>query len=299
MNPQTSDEFLPFQARSFLLDGGESAHDYRLNYIDEGKGKALICVHGNPTWSFYFRNVIEHFREKMRVVAFDHLGCGLSDHPQDYSYTLSNHIKNFEALIEGLNIDKVSLLLHDWGGAIGLGFAVKHPEKVENVIVMNSAAFLSRDIPKRISACKTPVVGEMLMRRFNAFALAASFMATGKGLDPKVKKGLLFPYNNYRNRIGIARFVQDIPYFSSHPSYETVRSIELGLGNLQAPMQLLWGAKDFCFHLGFLEKWKTLFPRAKSIVFPEGGHYLLEDETQAVLAAMERFLVKDEYCRTH
>ena len=299
MNLQAANEFMPYKAHSFSLSDAEKTHSNKLNYIDEGDGKVLICVHGNPTWSFYFRNVIEHFSKKMRVIAFDHLGCGLSDHPQDYPYTLSNHIKNFENLVKGLKIEKASLLLHDWGGAIGLGFAVKYPEMVENTIIMNSAAFLSRDIPKRISLCKTPLVGEMLMRRFNAFALAASFMATSKGLEPKAKEGLLFPYNSYHNRIGIARFVQDIPYFSSHPSYETLKQIERDLGNLQAPMQFLWGAKDFCFHLGFLEKWKTLFPTAESIVFPEGGHYLLEDETQAVLAAMERFLFKDEYRRTH
>lgn len=295
---QSLSELLPYKPKVFNLSGADGL---RLNYIDEGNKNAdvLLCVHGNPTWSFYYRKVVEHFRADMRVLALDHLGCGLSDHPQDYDYSLSNHIENLEDLIDGLNIKKVSLLLHDWGGAIGLGWAVKNPEKVESIIIMNSAAFLSKDIPKRISICKTPFVGEMLMRRFNAFALAASFMATSKGLDKQAKKGLLFPYNNYHNRIGIARFVQDIPYFESHPSFATLKSIEQSLVKIKSPILLLWGAKDFCFHLGFLEKWKNYFPEAESIVFPDGGHYLLEDETEAVIAAMERFLVKDEHCRTN
>lgn len=292
-------EALPFKPKSFLLNQQSEPKALKLNYIDEGKGDVLICVHGNPTWSFYFRNVVKHFRSKMRVIALDHLGCGLSDRPQDYEYSLHNHIQNFEALIDGLKVKKASLLLHDWGGAIGMGYAVKHPEKIDKITVMNSAAFLSRDIPKRISICKTPVLGEMLMRRFNAFALAAAYMATSKGLDPQVKKGLLAPYDNYKNRIGIARFVQDIPYFSNHTSYKTIQTIEQGLKNIRSPMQFLWGAQDFCFHKGFLERWKNLFPNAESIVFPEGGHYLLEDETQEVLAAMERFLSKDEHRRTH
>ena len=296
---QTAKDYLPFQAKSFMLNGNSEAPKHKISYVDEGEGDVLICVHGNPTWSFYFRQVVEYFRPHMRVIALDHLGCGLSDRPQDYDYTLRNHILNFEALINGLNIKKASLLLHDWGGAIGLGWAVNHPEMVEKITIMNSAAFLSKDVPKRISVCKTPVVGEMLMRRFNAFALAASFMATSKGLNQEAKKGLLSPYNNYHNRIAIARFVQDIPYFSSHPSYGTIRSIEEGLLNLRSPMQLLWGAKDFCFHLGFLERWKTLFPNAESIIFPDGGHYLLEDETHEVLGALERFLNKDEYRRSH
>src|SRR5262245_6620556 len=107
----------PFESKVFDLDG------LRYHYIDEGRGDVLLCVHGNPTWSFAWRNIVKGLSGDYRVIAVDHIGCGFSDKPQDYEYQLPRHIDNLSRLIVGLNLENVTLLAHDWGGAIGLGAA--------------------------------------------------------------------------------------------------------------------------------------------------------------------------------
>ena len=104
----------PFESRFFDLGG------VRYHYLDEGRGEPIVMVHGNPTWSFYYRHLIMDLRKEYRVIAPDHIGCGLSDKPQQYEYTLEHHIANLEALLEHLALKKITLALHDWGGPIGM-----------------------------------------------------------------------------------------------------------------------------------------------------------------------------------
>ena len=117
----------------------ESQHhnlgDVRMHYLDEGAGKPLLMVHGNPTWSFYFRNLVKEFRPRRRVIAPDHIGCGLSDKPQRYRYTLARHAGNLENLILSLDLRDIDLLVHDWGGPIGLSVATRHPERFDKIII--------------------------------------------------------------------------------------------------------------------------------------------------------------------
>lgn len=264
-----------------------------LHYVDEGpkdSSETILCLHGNPTWSYYYRNVIEHFSKTARVLALDHLGCGLSSKPQNFSYQLADHIKNLTYFIDKLKLDNVTLVLHDWGGAIGLGWATEHIPKVKRLVILNTAAFRSLDIPKRIALFRWPWMGEFLLRQWNLFAWPATFLASHKGLSEEVKAGLLLPYDSYENRIAIARFVQDIPLDSKHVSYQTLATIESKLPLLTCKKLICWGAKDFCFHLGFLQRWQQIYPDAKTLVFEQAGHYVLEDETQAVLKAMDEFL---------
>jgi haloalkane dehalogenase len=108
-----------------------SMKNHKLHYIDEGSGDAILMVHGNPTWSFFYRNLAKHFSKNFRVVVPDHLGCGLSDKPQDYEYTLKNHIDNLEKLVLELGLTNITLVLHDWGGAIGMGLATRNPQLIK------------------------------------------------------------------------------------------------------------------------------------------------------------------------
>ena len=195
----------PFPSHYLQLDGG------RLHYIDEGAGPVIVMVHGNPTWSYYFRHLISLLRVNHRVIALDHMGCGLSDKPQHYSYCLAQHIENLESLLSHLQIDHFSLVVHDWGGAIGLGCAVNHIGSIEKIVVMNTAAFHSTRIPLRIQLCRLPIVGEVIVRLFNGFAWPARFMAVKKKLASEVAKAYLAPYNSWKNRIAIYKFVRDIP----------------------------------------------------------------------------------------
>src|SRR5262245_9969418 len=121
----------PFASHELALDG------YRYHYVDEGQGEPLLFVHGNPTWSFYWRNLIERYRGQFRAIAPDHMGCGLSEKPARYEYRLARHINNLKQLIERLDLKGITLVAHDWGGAIGLGAASQMPERFARLVLMN------------------------------------------------------------------------------------------------------------------------------------------------------------------
>ena len=252
----------------------------RLHFIDEGEGPIIVMVHGNPTWSFYYRRLIKLLCRKHRVIAVDNIGCGLSDKPQNYKYTLENHIKNLSYLLEHLQINKCSLILHDWGGAIGMGYAARNLESIEKIALLNTAAFRSQNIPLRIALCRVPIIGEILVRGFNGFALAATYMAVVKPMDKLTRQYYLLPYNSWKNRIATHRFVKDIPLQANHPSYKTLVDVEEGLAKLRdlnIPILILWGGKDFCFTKVFFDEWLERFPDAEAHFFEDCGHYLLED----------------------
>ena len=274
----------PFASHFFPLEKNN------LHYIDEGQGEVILMLHGNPTWSFFYRNLAKHFSSKnFRTIVPDHMGCGLSDKPQDYQYNLKNHIDNICRLVENLKLKNITLIVHDWGGAIGMGLATRHPELIKKMVIMNTAAFRSIEIPARINMLRNPI-GEWFIRQFNGFAGPATFMATKKGLSPLVKKGFTLPYDSFESRIATAKFVQDIPMNENHPTYQTLKEIEEKLTTLKVPVLLLWGEKDFCFTMNFQKRWKEFFPKATSVNYPNAGHYLIEDETAAVQDEIEKFL---------
>ena len=251
----------------------------KMHYVDEGAGPPVLMLHGNPSWSFYYRNLILGLQDKYRCIAPDHLGMGLSDKPQrGFSYHLRDHINNLTALVEHLGLKSFHLIVHDWGGPMGMALAEQWPDRVKRIVVLNSAAFRSTRVPKRISVCRVPILGAFLVRGLNVFARAAVRMAVVKSMSKLTKSGFLYPYNNWRNRIAIYRFVQDIAMFPNHPSYELLVEIETALRRLKKHKFLLcWGEKDFCFNQQFLDEWRVRFPSAKTRRYPNAGHYVLED----------------------
>ncbi len=285
-------ELYPFESHFLKIEG----HNY--HYIDEGAGETVVMLHGNPTWSFYYRNLITALKDSgYRAIAPDHIGCGLSDKPQDYDYTLSKHISNFECLVEILGLKNITLVVHDWGGAIGMGYATKHPENIKKLVVLNTAAFRFDFIPFRINICRIPVFGDIAIRCFNAFAGAAVHMAVTKHerMTPEVKMGYLAPYGNYHDRIATLRFVQDIPMSKKDKSYSQLVEIEGKLALLKKkPMLIVWGAKDFCFTTEFMKKWHFLFPDADIRNITDAGHYVLEDAHERIIPWIKEFLKNNE-----
>ncbi|MGA1875867.1 MAG: alpha/beta fold hydrolase [bacterium] len=280
-------ELYPFQAH-FLTIGR-----HHLHYLDEGAGEPVVMIHGNPTWSFYYRHLIVGLRRHYRIIVPDHMGCGLSDKPQKYPYTLKQHIDNLEQLLETLSLQGLTLALHDWGGAIGMGYAVRHPEKLKRLIIFNTAAFLSSRMPWQLSLCRIPGFGSLAIRRFNAFAGLATFMACKhhQRMTARVRAGYLAPYNSYKNRIANLRFVQDIPMHPEARSYPVVQSIQQRLPEFRGlPTLILWGGKDFCFNRSFLETWKHYFPSAQVHLFEDAGHYVVEDAHERILPLIQKFL---------
>lgn len=261
-----------------------------MHYLDEGKGDDILMLHGNPTWSFYYRNLINVFSKTHRVVVPDHIGCGLSDKPQDYDYTLKNHIDNLEKLVTELKLKDVVLIVHDWGGPIGFGLIDRHPDLVKKIVILNTAAYTSEFIAFRINMCRIPVLAEQVIRRLNGFALTATYMAVAKKMSPEIRKGYLYPYDNYQNRIATAKFVADIPMNPKHRSYQTLKNIELSLPKHQCPILILWGKKDFCFNDYFLNRWKEIYPHATVKTFENAGHYVLEDAKDEIIAELKNFI---------
>ncbi|MBU0962035.1 MAG: alpha/beta fold hydrolase, partial [Proteobacteria bacterium] len=229
---------------------------------------------------------------KNRVIAIDHLGCGLSDKPQDYNYCLQNHINNLSSLVHRLDVESFSLVVHDWGGAIGMGLAAENPVALEKVMVLNTAAFRSRRIPLRINVCRWPIIGEFLVRGLNGFAGPAIFMAVSKKMNRDVAEGYLAPYDSWKNRVAVAAFVKDIPLSPDHPSYQALVRVEQGLKiiqELRIPMLICWGGKDFCFNKHFYDEWCNRFPEAETHYFAGSGHYLLEDAFGEIAPLAQQF----------
>lgn len=282
----------PFASHFLDLDG------QRMHYVDEGEGDPLLFVHGNPTWSYAWRRLIPEFSGTHRTIAVDHIGCGYSDKPQDYAYRLETHIENLQRLISELQLQRITLVAHDWGGAIGMGAAGRLPERFSRLVLMNTAAFRSRRMPWRIAACRIPWLGPLAVRGFNLFARMALWMAVEKRsqMTPEVCRGFLSPYDSWEHRIAIQRFVEDIPLKPQHPSYSTLTRVEENLCRLtQQPMLLLWGMRDWCFTPEFLHEFQRRFPEAESEPIDDAGHYVFEDAHDQIVQRLRQFI--DSTCQ--
>lgn len=282
----------PFRSRSLDLGG------LRYHYLDEGSGPAVVMLHGNPSWSFYYRNLILALRDRYRCIVPDHIGCGLSDKPGDdrYDYTLARRVDDLERLLEGLApAEKLTLVLHDWGGMIGMAWAVRHPERIGRLVILNTAAFHlppEKPFPPALRICRDTLLGTLLVRGLNAFSVAASFVGCKRHpLNAELRHLYRLPYDSWANRIATLRFVQDIPLVPGDRTYDLVSAVADGLGRFrQTPMLVCWGERDFVFDRRFLAEWERRFPGAKVHRFPECGHYILEDARDEVVPLVAAFL---------
>ena len=284
--PELRNEY-PFALRSLDIDG------LRYAYVDEGTGPVLLFVHGNPTWSFAWRNLIKDLSRDHRTIAVDHIGMGRSDKPNEYGYRIDQHISNLSRLILELNLSEITLIGHDWGGCIGMGAAVRAPQRFARFVMMNTAAFRSQRMPIRIAVCRIPYLGALGVRGLNLFSRAALRMAVEKPLSPAVQKGYLLPYDSWQNRQAVHRFVQEIPIRAEHPTYETLVEVEQGLPQFQDhPLLLIWGEKDWCFTTEFLDEWEHRFPLAETLRIEKAGHYVFEDAPEEIVARLRMFLIE-------
>jgi len=252
-----------------------------MSYLDEGPrgDEAVLLLHGNPTWSFYYRDLVRELAPALRCVVPDHIGMGLSDKPQNYDYRLASRIGDIEALVATLGLRRVHLVVHDWGGAIGFGWAVRRPELLGRIVILNTAAFPSDHVAARILLCRVPGLGAALVRGLNAFARGAASMAMhARRLTTDERRGYLLPYDSWAHRIGVHRFIRDIPMEAAHPSRAALEAIAARLPEFAGHVGLiLWGGRDFCFDDYFLSRWRALYPQAECVRYPEAGHYVLED----------------------
>ncbi|MCL2349113.1 MAG: alpha/beta fold hydrolase [Planctomycetaceae bacterium] len=278
----------PFRSHSHNING------FRMHYLDEGKGEPLLFVHGNPTWSFYWRNLVQPLKKTHRCIAVDHIGCGLSDKPseKEYPFTLKRRIDDLCEFVERLNLKNITLVAHDWGGAIGMGTACRISDRFQKFVLMNTAAFSSDRCPLRIRVCRTPVFGRLALQGLNLFPQAALRLAVSnrRKMTKEVRAGLLAPYNNWNNRLAVYRFVQDIPLSEKHTSFQTLREIENHLPDFRNfPIMLIWGMQDWCFSPEFLKRFLQFFPDAEVHRFDDAGHYVVEDVPEQIIPLLDRF----------
>lgn len=284
----------PFTSHYIEING------LKYHFLDQGTGDPVIMIHGNPTWSFYFRKLIQGLSNRYRTIAPDHIGCGLSDKPgiKQYDYRLKSRAHDLGTLLDHLGLkDKITLVLHDWGGMIGMVYAVRYPQRIRRIVIMNTAAFLplrGKMLPIRLRLMRNVTPFAILaVQGFNLFACGALYMASYKGMKKDVKSGLIAPYNSWNNRIATLKFVQDIPVSEKDPSYSLVKYVDENLYKLShIPMLVCWGEHDFVFDSTYLSEWQRRFPNAEVHTFKDAGHYVLEDVAGRIIPLVKNFLKK-------
>ena len=267
-----------------------AGQDAALAYVEAGEGRPVLFVHGNPTWSWLYRRPMAALTGSHRCVAVDHVGMGRSDKPAEYPYTLDRHAGNLLALIRELGLTGITLVVHDWGGPIGLLAAVREPGRFSKLVVSNTAAFRSDRMPWQIGLARSPI-GGLLVRGPNLFVrgLMRQGVEDPAKLSPADRRGYFWPYDSWVNRVALHRFVQDVPTASNHPSWPALVEVEEGLPTLaDKPTLLLWGERDWCFGPPFLTEFQRRMPWAETVALP-AGHLVMEDEPERYAAALAEF----------
>lgn len=271
------------------------------HYLDEGKGDPVVMLHGNPSWSFYYRHLAKQLRSRYRVIVPDHMGCGLSDKPADslYSFTLKQRVDDLETLLDHLKVkSNITLVVHDWGGMIGMAFASRYPERIARLVILNTAAFhlpQSKPFPAALRLCRETQFGAFLVQGFNLFARGAAWVGCKrKRMSAELREAYCSPYDNWQHRIATLRFVQDIPLQPEDPGYDLISEVQDGLHRFaKLPVCICWGEKDFVFDLHFFREWQQRFPNAEVHSFADCGHYILEDAKDDVIPIISQFLKKN------
>jgi cis-3-alkyl-4-acyloxetan-2-one decarboxylase len=279
----------PFQSR-YLIAG-----DVQLHYVDEGPSDSapLLFLHGNPTWSYLWRRQIAELSESgHRCVAFDHMGFGRSDKPARLSaYSLEQHVENTLALIDALGLEDVTLVAHDWGGPIGLGALLERRDRLRAVVLMNTWAWeLPSFLPPFLREFRTEGLGEILALGGNLFVESIPGGMARREVDPVMMDAYRAPFPDYWSRAGTLAFQREIPLTERDRSASLMAGIHERLPSLDVPALLVWGMRDPVFQPVFLEQWRELLPHARSVELADASHYLVEDDPDAVTAAIGDFL---------
>ena len=275
----------PFEAR--YLEVGQT----RLHYVDEGPRDAppTLFVHGNPTWSYLWRRPLAELpNDGRRCIAFDHMGFGRSDKPPYMSaYTLETHIRNALGLVEALDLTDLTLVVHDWGGPIGLGALLEQPERLREIVLLNTWAWeLPSFLPPFLREFRTDGLGEILALGGNLFVESIPGGMSRRDIDPVMMDAYRAPFPDYWSRAATLAFQRDIPLTERDRSAPLIRRIHDGLETLDVPVRIVWGIRDRVFQPVFLEQWLEIFPRAKVTRIERAAHFVPEDSPEELVSAL-------------
>ncbi len=285
------DEY-PFKDRFVTLDDGKHMH-----YIERGRAglrrPTVLLLHGNPTWSYLYRDFMEPLAKVARVIAVDHIGFGRSDHPGDPDYyTLERHISNLEEFVAKLGLKRIIPVVQDWGGPIGLGYATRHPDTIAGLVVMNTWAFTDRGAPKLpwwFKAMSKGRLGDHLLGKRNLFVeglLQRLLMEP----TPQTMDAYRHPFPTTQSRQGVVAFPRMIPTSPSHSQWQTMDDIEKRLHLLDAPAIILWALNDPAFGKKYAHLFHEVLPKAAAPEWFEAGHYLQEDIPGELVPRIEEFI---------
>jgi haloalkane dehalogenase len=286
----------PFQYQTLTLDG------HGLRYLEEGPRDAppVVMLHGNPTWAFYYRRLVAALSGEYRVIVPDHMGMGMSDRPPEgkYDYSLKRRIEDVGQLLAHLKIDReVTLVLHDWGGMIGMGYAADHVSRIGRIVLFNTGAFHlppDKQMPWQLNLARNRLLGPLLVRGLNAFSRGAvKNCVVRRPLSAEVRRAYLAPYDSWAHRRAVHRFVLDIPLKPDDAGYEQVSHIENALPAFRnTPTLICWGMRDFVFDHHFLEQWEQHLPQAEIHRYEDAGHFVLEDAAGEIAPLVQDFLAR-------
>ena len=268
----------------------------RMHYIDEGEGEPVVFVHGDPTWSYLYRNFIKPLSGQRRCIAPDLMGMGKSSVPDEpYPYRLHHHIENLESLLLQLDLTNITLVVHDWGGPVGLGFATLHSDRIKQLVLMNTWAFApwpGGEFPKLLQMIRSER-GEKFVLEKNGYVRNALLGTTAhaENLTEGVLDAYLAPFPTPASRLALLCWTRDIPVTESDPSFATMQAIEQRLTLLAAkPVLLIWGMEDPVLPESVLRRWQSLYPHATVHEILDASHFLQEDAPAEITGWLNAFL---------
>jgi haloalkane dehalogenase len=286
MNEQTwiDRQEYPFRSHYLPLEMG------RLHYLDVGHGAPIVMVHGNPAWSFLYRHFVKGLSPDHRCIALDHIGFGLSDKPYDWSYHPADHARNLHVLIDQLGLRDITLVVQDWGGPIGLSYAVNQPENVRSLVIMNTWMWPVDDdwYYRAFSGFMGGPLGRFLIRRFNFFVNGVMKMATGdrSKLSGAVHQHYVQPLANPADRRGCWVLPKEII-----ASTDWLRGLwEQRERISDKPALILWGLRDIAFREKELQTWQQLFTDGQVHRLEGVGHFVQEEYGQEAVPIVAKFL---------
>ncbi len=289
----------PFESRFVSVDG------QRMHYVDEGQGEPILMLHGNPTWSYLYRHFIRELRSDYRCLALDHLGYGYSEKPVHGDYSMRAHILRLQSFVSKLGLRDLTLVVQDWGGIIGLGWAVRNKPLVKRLVIMNTAGF---GLPSRktllemkpkpwgflmLYPLKLPIVGEAFVQGANGFVkrILPAGIHHSERLDARVMEGYLEPYPTWASRRAHLASVRQIPLSRRHPTMRLLQESGAELDGWTVPTQLVWGMRDPVFVPWFLEEFERRLPNhAPSVKLEDASHFLQDDRPDAIVPVIREFM---------
>lgn len=283
-------ESLSLASCYFTLNNQENLHFFdqaKINPQLSNSETAVLCIHGNPSWSWYYRRYFTP-EQNYRVIALDHLGMGLSSKVNRY-VSIVEHATNIVHLLNNLKIRKVHLVVHDWGGVVALHALKNQDIEIASIIGMNTSFFPRKNFPWRIYLTTRPAWNSLLNKDIGVFSKAASYMTTHHRLDNQQRAAYHYPYNDRQERQGIVNFLSDIPWFKHSKNFSILDGCEDTIKNLKIPMMALWGLKDFCFDESYLNYWKKICPQVEVHKFFDAGHWCFEDKPTEILQLSQKF----------